>query len=369
VAKSALIVLNDLLALKKSSQGAEKTPQGVSTSATGAAARREEQEESDSDASSGDESEYEGSISVQELMRNGYTLPSKEETLSTLSRQQKPTANPAPPRRKKGPVAPSPSPSSSEEDLVGEDGVVYPGMASLRAASPVITFADEDDFREETLQEEERDFASPPSSSSSSSLSSLSSSSSKPGSLVITEDGELVGGYHLDFNNLSPENSALLMGDAKRHMARLRLIREKEIAEHGAVDYELLDMGSDNEEVRAEHGELSRQVKEVLFSESETDEEVDDESEESLADLLKCVVPVSATTGAGIDGLWEDIRQCVISTVAHPPGWEERGELSVERRQELIRVVREHRLAPQERKRISETAAKAVARGGKEQRR
>jgi hypothetical protein len=352
VAKSVMVVYNDLLALKRSlkpppdnvdkppphrppKSGPRKGGPPAPVAAT-----------SDSESASDEESEEEGSISIQELMMNGYNLPTKEKPVD-----QPPAAL----KRRLEPEAPPPS----VEDIIGEDGIVYPGSASASAAPPVIAYADEDDFNEEAL---DHSIGQQRGSGGAAALASKSPSvpPSHSSPLVITEDGEIVGGYHINYNDLSPKNYALLMRDAKRQMDKLRLIRDQEIAEKGSVDYELIDINDEDllagDEGSGDEGEEEGQGQ----GGAEADEECDVDG--SLAEVLKYVVPVSATTGAGINRMWEDIRQCVIATVSHPSGWEGRAELSEERRKELVRMVREHQGAAQERKRIAEAAAAGAAR-------
>lgn len=324
VAKSTMIVYNHLLALKK------KLDPTFSTSTRAPAATKKKRSDKGKKVEEEDEeSEYEGTIGLKDLMKNGYRLPSEDES-STLGKHFE----------KK--IVQERSNEQQSEETIDENGVVYSGLAQSAGGE---VYEDEDSFTEK-VQFERRD--------SHQSSSQSESRGQSSGDLVITEEGEILGGNDVDFSNLSSRNYTILMRSAKRQLQLIKETRDRELAENGSVDYEIIDI--EDEELEYESEQEEDDEEEGDGTGQGPEEEGYNDS--SLAEVMRYVVPISATSGAGINQMWEDIRQCVISTVAHPVGWEDRdkegeGIMSPERRAELGRMVREHKLANQERKRIS----------------
>jgi hypothetical protein len=348
VAKSTMIVYNDLLSLKSKLDPNHSTNEiergGKKKKSRGKEANKEmgvgmrKQDESSDDDEEDEGSEYEGTIHLKDLMSNSYRLPSA----SDQGQRQRPKQQ----QQEEG----------EGREIIGADGVVYP-------AGTGEVFEDEDAFNEKFQLNEKRARSSPSASGLSSSSSRSGEKRKGSGDLLISEEGEILGGHDVDFSNLSSRNYAALMRSAKAQLQQIKENRDRELAEHGSVDYEiveiedeeLLEYDTDQEDKEEEDQELEEQEQEDRAGKGAGSKGMHVDS--PLAEVMRYVVPISATSGAGINRMWEDIRQVVLSTVAHPAGWEERDkegeEMSPERRLELSRMVREHQLAAQERKRIS----------------
>lgn len=337
VAKSALVVYNDLISLKKLLNPAQfestanlRPKRGHKKKATTSLEDKVESESSSSsDSSDNEDSEVEGEIKIQELIQNGYKLPSGIGKLRSDSMTKSESSK-----------------VNSSEEIVDDEGIVHPPPGLQE------TYEDEDEFIQKTKSN------SKSSSFSSSTLTSSSQSSTKTRSpLVITDDGEIIGGFDIDYNNLSSKNYSLLMRSAQQQLAKMKVIRDQEIKEKGSVDYQLEEIPDDELDLHSEDDEDMETDSNQASKEADEDGDLENgniDDDVTLNEIMNYVLPVSATSGAGIQEMWEDIRRCVIANVVHPPGWEEKDQLSVERKKELTRVVREHRLGNLERRRISE---------------
>jgi hypothetical protein len=199
------------------------------------------------------------------------------------------------------------------EEIIDADGIVY---------TPSPSQGEEYQFsrsrrREERLEDDEGD----------------------SGPIKITEDGEILGGYRLDYNNLTQDQYKTISRSARERMKKMDSGSKYPIHDE--------DSSEDDENVETEP------LVEHEIEENSRGSEQDQSDEESLKKIQNHILPVSASTGAGIAELWEDIRLTVVNSVIHPVDWEKRHELSPERVAELMRMVREHKKAIEERRRIA----------------
>lgn len=177
--------------------------------------------------------------------------------------------------------------------------------------------------------------------------------------IVITNEGEIIGGYDIDYNSLSSDSPLykLLMKHSKNRLKEYKKLRDQEIAENKTVEDEIIYISSDEESENENEDDIENDSFDIDDSNDSKEDKVklsnDEYIDSNLSELKKYVLPVSATTGAGIKEMWEDIRQCVNKTVKHPADWENRYRVSDERKEELARFVREHKLADEERKKFS----------------